>query len=466
MVTPFPPQPDGIAAYAVQTVRRLRSEGHTVEVLSPGPSAAHHHLALQGPRGALALAKRVRSYDRVVIQFHPDFFYSQPMTPRSITRETLALCVAVMAAHSVEARVHEIDYRWGHGRDTLGWANRRLWRRIDAISVHTARERADFIDSFRVHPDRIAVVDHGSDFVANTSIDKGQARATLGIPDEVTSFLSIGFIQRHKGFDRAVRAFGQIGAGADARLDVVGAIRVEDATNLAYHEELQDLTASVPGAHLHAGFLSDETFDRWIVASDVVVLPYREIWSSSVLERAILLGRPVIATDVGGLRDQAGERDGVTVVTDDAELAGAMARAMGSTSAAPTVGSVGWPTETATHDQIQARVLARAASRRGYAEPLPEPSGTMARTSRASSRSIDALRQLPGLPLASPSAGRRAARPMKRLIRRLTGWQVDPVVHQVNAIHRATTDALDELRRTDDQRGRTATSRTSEPPGK
>ncbi|HEY6591795.1 MAG TPA: hypothetical protein VI751_12315, partial [Actinomycetota bacterium] len=69
MVSPYPPIRDGIAAYAVQSVAALRREGHEVEVLSPGPSAAHHHLDLHGPRGPLVLARRVRGYDKVIIQF-------------------------------------------------------------------------------------------------------------------------------------------------------------------------------------------------------------------------------------------------------------------------------------------------------------------------------------------------------------------------------------------------------------
>ena len=71
MVSPYAPNRDGIAAYAVQSVAALRADGHDVEVLSPGPSAAHHHLDLTTPRGALALARRVRAYDKLVVQFHP-----------------------------------------------------------------------------------------------------------------------------------------------------------------------------------------------------------------------------------------------------------------------------------------------------------------------------------------------------------------------------------------------------------
>jgi glycosyltransferase involved in cell wall biosynthesis len=470
MVTPYPPQPDGIAAYAVQTVRRLRSEGHEVEVLSPGPSAAHHHLHLKGPRGALALAKRARSYDRVIIQFHPDVFFSLPVTPASIAKETLALLVAIKAAREVEVRVHEIDYRWGRTRDLAGWASRRLWRSVDSITVHTMRERQDFISSFGVRPDRVRVVEHGSDFIANTTLDQVRARTTLGIPEDVTSYLAIGFIQRHKGFDRAVRAFGLLDVADRARLDIVGAVRVEDEGNMAYFEELEELVASVPGAHLHSGFLSDEAFDRWIVASDALVLPYRDIWSSGVLERALLLGRRVIATDVGGLREQAGEREGVTVVPDDAGLAAAMAAVLDPASAAGQERTaLAWPAGDADQGAVQQAVRERATALRGHAGPRPELSPSGATTSRTGPGSPEALRRMSGLGLPQPRASGLVGTVVKRVMRRLTAWEIDPVIHHLNAVHGATLDALDEVRRTAegvDQRGRTATSRTSEDPKK
>ena len=57
VVSPYPPIRDGIGAYALQQVRSLRRQGHHVEVLSPVPSAAHHHADLRGPAGAAALAR-------------------------------------------------------------------------------------------------------------------------------------------------------------------------------------------------------------------------------------------------------------------------------------------------------------------------------------------------------------------------------------------------------------------------
>ncbi len=108
MVTPYPPLRDGIAAYAVQAVARLRAEGHHVEVLSPGPSAAHHHLELIGSRGPLALAQRARRYDRVIVQYYPGLFHSSDFSHRRWAMATVGLAVAFRAGE-VEIRVHETE---------------------------------------------------------------------------------------------------------------------------------------------------------------------------------------------------------------------------------------------------------------------------------------------------------------------------------------------------------------------
>ncbi|MDQ3897768.1 MAG: glycosyltransferase family 4 protein, partial [Actinomycetota bacterium] len=318
MVTPYPPLRDGIAAYAVQSVARLRAAGHEVEVLSPDPSAAHHHLDLRSWRGPLALAKRVPRYDRVVVQFHPDVFFPVPCGKWRFVAACAGLEAVFRVAGDLEVRVHEADYSSGRGGGVAARAARHMWAAAGKVVVHSEAERDAFCEGFGLAPGRVSVVDHGADFVSYTNADRAQARALLGIPDEQFMFLSIGFIQPHKGFDRAVRAFAGLGE-LGCRLDVVGSVRVEEQAYLDHHEELARLIAATPGAALHTRWLSDEEFDRWLVAADVVVLPYRRIWSSSVLERAALYRRPIIVTAVGGLESQGNGR--AVVVEDDADLA-------------------------------------------------------------------------------------------------------------------------------------------------
>jgi glycosyltransferase involved in cell wall biosynthesis len=437
MVSPYPPLRDGIAAYAVQAVAALRGQGHEVEVLSPGPSAAHYDLDLLGPRGPLALARRVRGYDKVIVQFHPDMFYPVPSTPSRHASVSLALLAAVRAMRSSEVVVHEIDYRVGRKRGVGGIAARRLWRRFDSIVLHTEVERHDFVEAFGVRPDRVKVTEHGANFVRRTSMNRERARRSLGIPEDELVFLAIGFIQPHKGFDRAVRAFNGL-AGHGASLHVVGSVRVDEPDHLAYVAELQALTDATPGAHLHNQYVSDELFDRWLVASDVVVLPYRNIWSSGVLERALLYDRRVIATDVGGLSHQANARKGITLV-DEAGLVGAMWRARdhrGEEAEPPA--DEPWPDGgERLRERVQDQVVRRANGARG----LPVRHGRPA--SAGAAQATVPLRRLPPIGLAQPISARPGASLLKRIVRRATAWEVDPLVAQVNALREATIQALD-----------------------
>ena len=437
MVSPYPPIRDGIAAYAVQSVAALRRQGHEVEVLSPGPSAAHHHLDLHGPRGPLVLARRVRGYDRVIIQFHPDIFYPVPATPVRHAMVSLALLAAVRAARRTEVVVHEIDYSLGRRRGPDGVAARRLWRRVQSIQLHTEVERRNMIEAFGVRPERATVTAHGAHFVRRTTMTRDEARRSLGIPADELAFLAIGFIQPHKQFDLAVRAFDGLG-GRGCSLHVVGSVRVDEPQHLAYLAELQALIEATPGARLHNQYVSDEQFDRWLVASDVVVLPYRNIWSSGVLERAVLYDRRVIATAVGGLSHQAAARPGVTLV-DDAGLAAAMWRARGQAGLGPDPVEAAWPTgDERLRERVQEQVVARATRRRGL--PVRTQNG---RAGAAAGRSSLPLRRLPPLGPPPATSTRPGVSLLKRLVRRATGWQVDPLVAQVNALREVTIQALE-----------------------
>ena len=462
MVTPYPPTRDGIAAYAVQSVRALRAAGHQVEVLSPGPSAAHHHLDLVGPRGALALARRVRDYHRVIVQFHPDFFYRPGASAWQRALEGLALTAAFGRARSVEVVVHEVDGRHGRRTTLHGQVTRRMWRSVDLVRVHTERDRQNFSRDFGVPRARIQVIDHGAHFVACTGHDRASARASLHVPPGAFVFLSIGFIQPHKGFDRAVRAFADLGV-RHGRLDVVGSVRVEEPAYLAHRDELAALVDATQGAYLHDGFVSDELFDRWIVASDVVVLPYRSIWSSGVLERARLFGRPVIATAVGGLPEQA-TAAGVVLVSDEVELRQAM-RAAAGLGADRAVRSRPWPgpdtgsgtgPDTDLRARVQEEVVARAAAERGYRRPATRADGQPTlgrRLGRRSGRDVGsqvgpaaasaAVRRMRSLEMPATTSSRPLARLAKRVVRRLTAWEVEPVVHQLNTLRMAVAEAVE-----------------------
>lgn len=68
VVGSYPPAMSATAEENLAVVAELVAEGHHVEVLSPAPSAAHHHARLAGPLGPLLLARKARSFDAVALR--------------------------------------------------------------------------------------------------------------------------------------------------------------------------------------------------------------------------------------------------------------------------------------------------------------------------------------------------------------------------------------------------------------
>jgi glycosyltransferase involved in cell wall biosynthesis len=426
MVSPYPPARDGLAQYAVQEVKRLRAQGHDVEALSPGPSAAHHHLDLAGARGALALARRVRAYDRVIVQFHPAIFFGERPTPAERARVYAALTVAFRAAHHVEVRIHEFPHA-GTESKSEALAAHQMWTAVDRITVHTERERGEFAAAFGIPASEISVTDHGTHFEKRTNLGRAEARARLGLEPDGFMFLSIGFLQPHKGFDRSVRAFVGL-AEHGCRLEIVGSLRVEDSEFVAYLDDLRALAAATPGVTLREQYVSDAEFDIWIVAADALVLPYRLIWSSGVCERAALYDRPVIASRIGGLADQvSGE---TLLVNDDRELAVAMRNVAGLSLDVRVSGD--WP--EGDRAAVMAEIRARAARRTLHAPGL--------HTDGQPSKRSAPLRRIGPLSMPDARSARPGASAMKRVVRRLTAWQIDPIIGQVNRLQQAAIEAM------------------------
>lgn len=449
MVTPYAPYRDGIAAYAVQEVRQLRAEGVAVEVLSPLPSAAHHHLSMGGVRGMAALAKRVGAARRTIVQFSPEMIFGACRTP--VQRVAVWGGLAAVAARTeLEIRLHEIEYGPLGRNPAERLAARRALDAAHQVTVHTAREADLLVERVGVGRRNLVVVDHGGRFAPATTIDAPCARADLGIDPADHVFLAIGFLQEHKGFDRAIEAFGRANLADRASLHVVGSVRVDHPDLLAHARRLDALAQATPGVTLHQRYVSDDEFDAWIVAADTVVLPYREIWSSGVMERAKLYGRPVIAAAVGGLGDQIAA--GSLLVADDEELVQALKERAhgGSANAGDPDSATGgdrargdggaersrrWdvdpaaPDRTAIEDQIRSRV--RATVRRDD----PRPAGD----------ALDRVLAVGPVHRNHAVSARPGVSTLKRLVRRATEWEIGPVATHLDALQRATADAVAQL---------------------
>lgn len=309
MVTTYPPTHCGIGTYGEQNVAQLRGQGHIVDVLSPdGQGNVDFAWDLRGGSKILRLLDLLPFYDRVVIQYHWAFFYndfSLPEFRRDRLKTTLSFIYLYLRSRKVQVVAHEIPYLQGRSR----WLFGQQWR-FARLIFHTQEERVRLERHYhlRLKDSHVELRQHHDVFQKYTAHTQCSARHELGVRVDGPMFLCIGFIQRHKGFHRAIQAFSQSDQ-KDAHLFVVGSLRYVDSEKQGYLKELHELASRVSNVHIVESFVSNEEFDTWITASDWVVFPYTEIWSSGVLARAKLLDRPAIVAFVGGLPDQAGRRD-------------------------------------------------------------------------------------------------------------------------------------------------------------
>ena len=427
MVSPFPPLRDGVGKYAAQEVRALREEGHEVEVLAPVACAAHHVENFKTWYGGLAkLRGYARRYDKVILQYQPSHFHWRGEGPARIV-SNFWMMVAFQTIANLTIVCHEVEYpppnwpKW-HPQKLF---ERLAWRGAKHVEFHTTHEVDEMGRKLGVAPQSYELRDHGRYFKPAISESRAQARRRLRLPSDVPILLCIGFIQPHKGFDRALRAFRRV--PGDARLAVVGSVRSDSPGHRGYMDELRYLAASDPRVGVHERMVSDDEFDRWIVASDAVLLPYREIWSSGVLERARVLGRPVIASAVGGLREQLRPDD--RAVETEEELAEAIADVVGAGRPAP-------PDPMTVQEAIA--FVADEARRRGVTTKHSRVDRALYDLS--ASRGV----HVPTLPSTRRYVGRWLDL-TKRVMRRGLGWLLTPLLGQINYFQDLTVEALEEI---------------------
>lgn len=309
IVSSYPPMRCGIGAYAAQQAEALRREVAVVDIFSPLEGEGDFQGDLAGGGKALRLAGILWAYDEVYVHFAPSFFYSpEEVRSRGVKTSLTLLMLVVMYGRRLRWVIHETAYNLdeaGAGRSLRSWIDRWVWRFSGRVIFHSTRERDTFARYYGLAKSRprFVVVEHGRHFVSRCSLDRDAARRSVGLEPNQMVFLCIGFVQPHKGFDRAIRALQAVDA-PHALLRIVGSVRIAWPPALEYARLLHEEVAKDPRCAFIEAFVDDESFDRWIVASDFVIVPYHEIWSSSVAARAQLHGRPIIVADTGALGEQ------------------------------------------------------------------------------------------------------------------------------------------------------------------
>lgn len=205
-----------------------------------------------------------------------------------------------LTAHNVNAGVRDSeDTRWN--RMTLGVQ----YRLADQIFVHTKKMKDALTCEFNVREDRVTIIPYGiNNAVPVTSLTPEQAKQKLGIAPGERTILFFGNIAPYKGLEYLISAFERLVAGGgNYRLIIAGRAKQSGDPYVDSIQQALRRDGVRERSVLKLEFVPDEETELYFKAADVSVLPYTYIFQSGVLFLGYSFGLPVIATDVGSLRE-------------------------------------------------------------------------------------------------------------------------------------------------------------------
>lgn len=242
-------------------------------------------------------------------------------------REFFNIALFRMTGVKVVATVHDVE-----GFDQRkSKINRAVYQRfsflVDRFVVHTDFARNELKSVMPKDVAKVKYVAHCDlDFLWSNIRSKQEARDAIDfkVPVGMTVFLFFGQIKEVKGLDLLLEAFSVVAHKySDVCLLIAGKVwHTEFAKYQLKINELgiADLVIS------RIKYIRDEDVPDYFVASDIAVLPYRKVYNSSVILRAMDYGVPVICSDLPPLLEVVKDREtGFVFKAGDAqELASCM----------------------------------------------------------------------------------------------------------------------------------------------
>lgn len=293
---------------ALSIASEIARRGHALGLVvpAPGPASAQFRelgadvftleiTRLARPGGVVRAARVARGFDLV---------YSHTSVPGAILASAAARIA--MRPHVI----HQHIYPHFSPRPLRRALQRRLFRvsleraTVIAVAEHVARD----LTGLGISRSRIAVIPNA----VSVPTEQGRARA----PDEPVRIGMLGRLDPQKGIETFVAAAGAARLAGSATFSV-GAPNATGGYAAGVRRD-----AAAAGVQLVEPGSDGVAFLRSL---DIVAMPSRYEGSPLVLLEAMSLGKPVVASDIPGIREVVAPDAGVLVPPDDA---GALAAAL------------------------------------------------------------------------------------------------------------------------------------------
>lgn len=201
---------------------------------------------------------------------------------------------------------HNVNMRKRDGCDS--WWNRLSlrvqYRLAHHIFVHSGRMRSELLTDFGVSERKVSVIPFGINNTSpTTEITTSEAKQRLGVCATDKTALFFGQIAPYKGLEYLIDAFSEVAKrNGSYRLIIAGKVKKGHG---AYWDKVRGRIAISEVRNYiiqKIEHIPDEEVELYFRAADVLIVPYVQIFQSGVPFLAYSFGLPVIATDVGSLR--------------------------------------------------------------------------------------------------------------------------------------------------------------------
>ena len=182
-----------------------------------------------------------------------------------------------------------------------GWFRNRLCALLDgwiSMSLSVKRTAEDLYPVLRTKP--VAVIPHGHyKGVYPNTVCRVEARKRLNLPEDSQVVLFFGAVRPYKNVPLLAQAFSAL-KDSKLRLVVAGSCKDDDI-----RRELISIAKREGRINLHLEFVPDDEAQIYLNASDIAVLPFREIANSGSALLLLSFGIPIVVPDRGSMTELA-----------------------------------------------------------------------------------------------------------------------------------------------------------------
>lgn len=205
--------------------------------------------------------------------------------------------------------------------------NKLLIKLCNKLIVHCSSAKKEVIKIYGTNESSIVVIPHGN-YIGwyDNAITRLQARKRLKLSNKDVIFLYFGQIRPYKGVQELISAFNKLNP-RQAKLLIVGKpfnddVAADILNKSNENEKIKNIFEFIP----------DDELQIYMNATDVVVLPYRNILTSGAVISAISFGKPIIAPAIGCIGDLLDENGSFLYSTTNDGLLKAMQCALDTTN--------------------------------------------------------------------------------------------------------------------------------------